>query len=121
MLGNIQVSNLSPTPPINLVMVWRTLVFIILTAGSGLMRRTVAAFAYSLRTAGVSAGFERFLRHGSFLLRSVPGGSGKEADSRVNIIIYSFSEIKYFFESYTQSQPLAKQHQKCRATNKGVE
>ena len=57
MLGYIRGSNLAPTPTVNLVMLWRTLVFIILPAGSSLVCGTITAFTDGGWTAGISTGF----------------------------------------------------------------
>jgi hypothetical protein len=54
-LRDIQVTNLTPTRTVNLVVVGRTNVFVILTPSDGLMLRAVA-FEGNFGTAGVGTG-----------------------------------------------------------------
>jgi len=57
MVGNIKLSNLTPTPTVMLFMI-AAMLFIILAAGYGFMFGTITTFSDGGRATGVSTGFQ---------------------------------------------------------------
>jgi len=60
-LGNIQLTDFTPPPTVNLVVVGRPLSSIILTSGDGFVSRTVLSLTNKLGATRIFTGFKGFL------------------------------------------------------------